>query len=125
MTDRWRVRPRRGEIPPPEPTRLECQTNMTLEQVLDDLPRECNVGAKKSSKGHKEWWIGYKLHIDSADGRIPSSRILTSAFLHDSQAASAEVKLTFHEYGLHLLPWRITGSRACPFFLLTRPRSRV
>jgi len=31
--------------------------------------------------------VGYKLHIDAADGQIPISCILTSASLHDSQAA--------------------------------------
>ena len=32
-------------------------------------------------------WIGYKLHIDTGDGDIPISCLLTSASLHDSQAA--------------------------------------
>jgi hypothetical protein len=45
------------------------------------------VGTKKNSKGYKETWIGYKLHLDVADGQIPISCILTSASLHDSQAA--------------------------------------
>jgi Transposase DDE domain/Transposase domain (DUF772) len=85
---RKRGRPKKGEeIPPPEPTRLERQAGMTLEQMLDDLPRDCNVGTKKNSKGYKESWIGYKLHLDVADGQIPISCILTSASLHDSQAA--------------------------------------
>jgi hypothetical protein len=60
---------------------------MTLEQMLDDLPRACTVGSKKNSKGFQETWIGYKLHLDVADGQIPISGILTSASLHDSQAA--------------------------------------
>ena len=30
---------------------------------------------------------GYKLHIDAADGDIPLGCLLTSASLHDSQAA--------------------------------------
>ena len=35
--------PREGEtLPPPEPTRLERQANMTLEQMLDGLPRACH-----------------------------------------------------------------------------------
>ena len=85
---RKRGRPKKGEEPtPPEPTRLERQAGMTLEQMLDDLPRDCNVGTKKNSKGYKESWIGYKLHLDVADGQIPISCILTSASLHDSQAA--------------------------------------
>ncbi len=32
-------------------------------------------------------WNGYKLHADVSDGGIPLSAILTSASLHDSQAA--------------------------------------
>jgi hypothetical protein len=85
---RKRGRPKKGEQPPPpEPTRLERQADMTLEQMLDELPRDCNVGTKKNSKGYKESWIGYKLHLDVADGQIPISCILTSASLHDSQAA--------------------------------------
>ena len=42
---------------------------------------------KKDSKGYKSTWVGYKLHIDVADGQIPISCLLTSASLHDSQAA--------------------------------------
>ena len=85
---RKRGRPKKGEEPPPpEPTRLERQASMTLDQMLEDLPRECNVGSKKNSKGYKETWVGYKLHMDVADGQIPISCILTSASLHDSQAA--------------------------------------
>jgi hypothetical protein len=85
---RKRGRPKKGEDPPPPtPTRLERQAGMTLAEMLDDLPHDCNVGTKKNSKGYKESWIGYKLHIDAADGQIPISCILTSASLHDSQAA--------------------------------------
>ncbi|EQD64754.1 transposase, IS4 family protein, partial [mine drainage metagenome] len=92
---RKRGRPKRDEQPlPPEPTRLERQTAMTLEQMLDDLPLACNVGTKKNSKGYKESWIGYKLHLDVADGQIPISCILTSASLHDSQAAIPLARLT-------------------------------
>lgn len=81
-------RPKKGEQPPaPEPTRLERQASMTLKQMLADLPRACNVGSKKNSKGYLETWVGYKLHLDVADGQIPISCILTSASLHDSQAA--------------------------------------
>ena len=66
---------------------LERQGGMTLGDMLDDLPKRCDVGSKLNSKGHKESWIGYKLHLDTADGGIPISCILTSASLHDSQVA--------------------------------------
>ncbi len=53
--------------------------------MLRDLPRDCDVGCKSDSKGFKSSWHGYKLHIDTADGDIPVSCILSSASLHDSQ----------------------------------------
>ena len=81
-------RPKKGEPPTAsEPSRLERQSSMTLQEMLADLPRACNVGSKKNSKGYVETWVGYKLHLDVADGQIPISCILTSASLHDSQAA--------------------------------------
>jgi len=55
--------------------------------MLKDLPDQCDVGTKKNSKGYKETWTGYKLHVDSIDGQIPVSCILTSASVHDSQVA--------------------------------------
>jgi hypothetical protein len=45
------------------------------------------VGGKRNSQGHQESWIGYKLHLDTMDGDIPVSAVLTSASTHDSQAA--------------------------------------
>jgi hypothetical protein len=80
-------RPKKGAEPVKAPTRLERQKTMTLEEMLADLPRRCDVGTKKNSKGHKETWIGFKFHIDAADGQIPISCILTSASTHDSQVA--------------------------------------
>ena len=44
-------------------------------------------GCKKKSQSRKECWRGYKLYLDVIDGDIPVSAILTSASLHDSQAA--------------------------------------
>jgi transposase len=80
-------RPKKGAEPVKAPTRLERQKTMTLEEMLADLPRRCDVGTKKNSKGHKETWIGFKFHIDAADCQIPISCILTSASTHDSQVA--------------------------------------
>ena len=83
-----RGRPRKGEFrPPPPPSRIERQRGMTLAAMLADLPRACDVGAKRNAKGFKETWIGYKLHIDTADGEIPISCVLTAASVHDSQVA--------------------------------------
>jgi hypothetical protein len=72
---------------PPEPTRLQRQLERPLDENLADLPRACDWGTKKDSKGKKQTWRGYKLHLDAIDGDIPLSWILTSASLHDSQPA--------------------------------------
>ena len=61
--------------------------NMTLAEMLEDLPKQCDIGRKFNSKGRMEQWGGYSLHVDWADGEIPISCILTSASMHDSQAA--------------------------------------
>ena len=80
-------RPKKGEELVKEPTRLEHQQTMTLEEMLADLPCQCDIGTKKNSKGFKESWIGFKFHLDAADSQIPVSCILTSASTHDSQVA--------------------------------------
>jgi Transposase DDE domain/Transposase domain (DUF772) len=92
---RKRGRPRKDEQrPKPEPTRLERQTLQTVDQMLAELPTACNVGSKKNSKGYKETWIGYKLHIDVACGQIPVACVLTSASVHDSQVAIPLMTMT-------------------------------
>jgi hypothetical protein len=85
---RKRGRPKKGEVVTrPEPRRLERQLSQTLEQMVADLPTHCSIGTKRNAKGHTTSWVGYKLHIDTADGDIPISCLLSSASLHDSQAA--------------------------------------
>ena len=85
---RKRGRPKKGEIVfPKEQTRIEKQQAMTLDEMLADIPTVCDRGTKRNSKGYKESWNGYKLHLDVADGQIPVTPLLTSASLHDSQAA--------------------------------------
>jgi Transposase DDE domain len=80
-------RPKKGEVVEKEPRRLERQAGMSLPEMLSDLPKHCAVGTKRNAKGHTTSWIGYKLHLDVADGDIPVSGLLSSASLHDSQAA--------------------------------------
>jgi len=85
---RKRGRPCKDEVRPPKPPkRVELQAARSLEENLMDLPDHCSVGSKKNSKGYKETWNGYKLHLDCIDGDIPVSAILSSASLHDSQVA--------------------------------------
>jgi len=78
-----RGRPRKGEIRIKDLTRLERQQSMGTTEMLEELPKVCDVGTKMNSKGYKKSWIGYKLHIDAADGHIPISCIDPSTwFLH-------------------------------------------
>lgn len=85
---RKRGRPRKGETPSPKPpTRLEQQRTESLEEMRAALPTRCDVGVKRNSKGFQESWVGYKLHLDTADGMVPVAAILTSASTHDSQVA--------------------------------------
>ena len=72
---------------PKQETRLKHQRTMKLSEMLADLPTQCDIGGKKNSQGNTEYWRGYKLHLDVADGQIPISAVLTSASLHDSQVA--------------------------------------
>jgi hypothetical protein len=90
-----RGRPKKGERRPKESTRLERQSaGQPLGEMIAELPTACHVGTKRNSKGYKTSWTGYKLHIDAADGGIPVSCILTSASLHDSQAAIPLAEIT-------------------------------
>jgi hypothetical protein len=83
-----RGRPRKDEVrPPKEPTVVERQRGMALEEMLAGLGRECNFGVKKKTGGGEYHWIGYKLHVPWADGAIPIGMVLTSASTHDSQVA--------------------------------------
>ena len=54
---RKRGRPRKGEEPPPKRRRLERQQEMTLAEMLADLPQACDVGTKRNAKGYKESWV--------------------------------------------------------------------
>ena len=81
-------RPKKGEAAASEvPRRLERQAGLSLAQMLADLPMVCSVGIKRNAKAHATSWIGCKRHIDTADGGIPLTCLLTPASVHDSQVA--------------------------------------
>ncbi|HXA24943.1 MAG TPA: transposase [Acetobacteraceae bacterium] len=85
---RKRGRPRKHEVLPPKPlTRIEQQRTQSLDEMRAGLPTQCDVGVKRNSKGFRETWIGYKLHLDTANGIVPVAAILTAASIHDSQVA--------------------------------------
>jgi hypothetical protein len=75
-------------------TRIQRQRHQKLDRMLNDLPRQCDIGTKKNSQGHEQYWRGYKLHLDVADGQLPISAVLTSASVHDSQVAIPLMTLT-------------------------------
>jgi hypothetical protein len=68
-------------------SRIERQRKQTTAQMLSELPTKCDIGTKINSQGNNNSWRGYKLHLDTADGQIIISALLTSASVHDSQAA--------------------------------------
>jgi len=74
--------------------RLELQPRRTLQENVAELPRLCDRGCKRGSKGTRRFWVGYKLHLSTGDGEIPLGAILSSASLHDSQAAVPLLQMT-------------------------------
>jgi hypothetical protein len=79
-TPRKRGRPKKGEVRLAPPLkRRELQPHRTLAENLADLPTRCDVGCKRNSQGCQKSWIGYQLHLDTMDGDIPASALLTSA----------------------------------------------
>ena len=90
-----RGRPKKGEeAPAKEPRRLARQVAQTAAESVSELPTTCDVGCKRDSKGHPHYWVGWKCHIDWADGAIPISVITTSASVHDSQVALPLMRIT-------------------------------
>jgi hypothetical protein len=90
-----RGRPKKGEaVGRKRSDRLKRQPDLDLQAMIADLPSRCDVGSKRNSKGFRSSWVGYKLHLDVADGDIPVAAILTSASLHDSQAAIPLIAMT-------------------------------
>ena len=78
---------------PTQESRLAVQPSRSADENFRDLPAQCDVGVKRNSKGFKESWRGYKLHVAASDGDIPVAMWLTSASLHDSQAAIPVLRL--------------------------------
>jgi len=95
---RRRGRPKKGEEvqkrKEPEFTRLDLQVGRSLQENIEELPKQCDIGCKRNSKGHQESWIGYKLHLDVSDGDIPVSALITSASIHDSQVAVPLIQMS-------------------------------
>jgi len=92
---RKKGRPAKGlQQEPTEPKRLDMQRRQSAQDAIALLPTACDRGVKKNAKGYTETWNGFKLHVDVNDSGLPLSVILTSASVHDSQAAIPLMKLT-------------------------------
>jgi len=92
---RKRGRPKKGEtLPSPALTGVSRFLPMTPAEMKRALPKDCSWGGKTNSQGKYEVWKGYKLHVSVVEGGLPVSCLLTSASLHDSQAAPFLLKKT-------------------------------
>lgn len=76
------------------PTERQWLGKMTLAEMLAELPTVCDKGCKPNAHGRKEIWVGYKLHLDVADGEIPISYVLTAASVNDMQVAIPLAKMS-------------------------------
>lgn len=89
-----RGRPRKGETRTARVGAVEQQLQMSFYEQIQSLPTECDRGAKVNAKGNLHYWTGYKLHIDTADGEIPISCVLTSASVSDVRVALPLMHMT-------------------------------
>ena len=92
---RKRGRPKKGEERgDPEPSGVAQYLPMKPSRMKRTLPRLCSWGGKKNSQGAVEYWKGYKFHVSVAEDGLPIACLLTSASVHDSQAAPFLLKKT-------------------------------
>lgn len=90
-----RGRPKKGTIvEPKEKTVIEKQIHMSPEDAIGNINRKCCWGSKQNSQGNKEFWAGYKLHLDVTDFGLPVTAILTGANVYDNQVAIPMEKIT-------------------------------
>ena len=74
---------------------LERQREMAgVDEMVDALPKESNVGCKRNARGLRQSSVGWKIHMDVADGGVAISCIGTSASVHDSQVAIPLAEMT-------------------------------
>jgi len=90
-----RGRPKKGTIPQPRDlTVIESQIDMSSEDAIRSINRKCCWGSKQNSQGNKEYWAGYKLHLDVTDFGLPVTALLTGANVYDNQVAIPMEKIT-------------------------------
>lgn len=62
-----------------------CEPSLT--KMIEELPKACDKGMKKSAQGYTTIWKGYKLHAAVDDHCIPLAVIVTSASTNDCEVA--------------------------------------
>lgn len=83
LKNKKRTEKRRGKL-----NRRQRQLKAeTLDEMLQELPVACDKGMKTSAQGYTMIWKGYKLHAALDDHCVPIAGVLTSASLHDCEAA--------------------------------------
>lgn len=60
---------------------------LDVNKMIQDLPRLCDKGMKRSAQGYTVIWKGYKVHAAVDDHCVPLAVIVTSASLHDCEVA--------------------------------------
>lgn len=78
-----RTRRRHGELN----RRQKQLQEQCVDKMIEDLPKHCDKGMKKSSHGYTQIWKGYKIHAAVDDHCVPISVIVTSASVQDCEAA--------------------------------------
>jgi hypothetical protein len=71
----------------PEPRRLERKADMSLAEMLSDLPTRCAVGTKRNARPIRQAGSATR-SSRVADGDSPISAVLTSASLNDGDCAA-------------------------------------
>jgi hypothetical protein len=71
-----------------ELNRRQKQLNETnIDKMIEELPKSCDKGMKKSAQGYTTIWKGYKLHAAVEDHCVPLAVIVTSASVNDCEVA--------------------------------------
>ena len=63
-------------------------------RFLKKLNKKCSKTCKKNSKGDKEYYIGYKIHLAVDDNGIPISSIITGANVSDYKPAIPLIRMS-------------------------------
>lgn len=82
--DKERMRKKRAGEPN---LRQKQLTESNVDKLVDELPKHCDIGMKRSAGGYTKIWTGYKLHMAIDDNCVSLAAIVTSASLNDSEAA--------------------------------------